>query len=68
MKIEKRLAQMLVELFVEAYKLDTDGCTYVKLDKTLYGCVESAKLWHDEVSSTLLALESSQSACTQMIF
>jgi Reverse transcriptase (RNA-dependent DNA polymerase) len=56
MKIDKRLAQMLVEIFPDDYSLDKDGCVYVKLDKALYGCVESAKLWYDEVSSTLLAL------------
>jgi hypothetical protein len=56
MKIDKRLAQMLVELFPDSYSLDKDGCIYVKLDKALYGCVESAKLWYDEVSSALLAM------------
>jgi hypothetical protein len=56
MRIDKRLSQMLVELFPDVYQLDTDGCIYVKLEKALYGCVESAKLWYDEISSTLLAL------------
>jgi hypothetical protein len=56
MRIDKRLAQMLAELFPDDYKLDKDGCIYVKLQKALYGCVESAKLWYDEVSSTLKGL------------
>lgn len=56
MRIDKRLAQMLVELYPDDYSLDSDGCIYVKLEKALYGCVESAKLWYDEVSSTLLGL------------
>jgi Reverse transcriptase (RNA-dependent DNA polymerase) len=56
MKIDKRLSQMLARLFPDDYSLDKDWCVYVKLDTTLYGCAESAKLWYDEVSSTLLAL------------
>jgi Reverse transcriptase (RNA-dependent DNA polymerase) len=56
MKIDKRLSQMLVELFPTEYQLDTDGCIYVKLNKALFGCVESAKLWYDEVSSALIKL------------
>jgi Reverse transcriptase (RNA-dependent DNA polymerase) len=47
--IDKRL----VELFPDAYSLTKDGCVYEKRDN---GCVESAELWYDEVSSTLLAL------------
>jgi hypothetical protein len=56
MRIEKRLAQMLVELFPDVYTLDKDGCIYVQLEKALYGCVESAKLWYDEVSAALLSI------------
>jgi hypothetical protein len=56
MRIEKRLAQMLAELFPDVYTLDKDGCIYVQLEKALYGCVESAKLWYDEVSAALLSI------------
>jgi Reverse transcriptase (RNA-dependent DNA polymerase) len=53
MKIDGRLAQMLVKLFPEKYELDKDGRIYVKLKKALYGCIESAKLWFDEISKAL---------------
>ena len=56
MRLDKRLAKMMAELFPDEYKLDKDGCIYVKLEKALYGCVESAKLWYDEVCATLLGL------------
>lgn len=36
--------------------LDSKGCITVKLNKALYGCVESAKLWYNKLKSTLLAL------------
>ena len=32
------------------------GTVVVKLKKALYGCVESAKLWYDEISSDLMQL------------
>jgi hypothetical protein len=53
MKIDTRLAQMLVKLFPDKYRLDKDGRIYVKLRKALYGCIESAKLWFDEISKSL---------------
>ena len=34
--------------------LDEDGCLTVLLLKAMYGCVESAKLWNEDISKTLL--------------
>ena len=31
-----------------------DGCIYVELDKALYGCVESARLWFEDITGKLL--------------
>jgi Reverse transcriptase (RNA-dependent DNA polymerase) len=56
MRIESELAAMLVTMYPEDYQLDQDGCIYVVLVKALYGCVESAKLWYDEITPTLRAL------------
>jgi hypothetical protein len=53
MRIDKRLSQMLVDLFPETYQLDRDGCIYVKLGMALYVCVESTNLQYDEVYLTL---------------
>jgi hypothetical protein len=33
-----------------------DGCVVVKLLKALYGCVESSKLWYDDVRKELIKL------------
>jgi Reverse transcriptase (RNA-dependent DNA polymerase) len=56
MRIEAELAAMLVEMYPESYELDEDGCLYVVLQKAQYGCVESAKLWYDEINRTLHSL------------
>jgi hypothetical protein len=54
MRVESRLAKLLVKINPDRYQLDADGCIYVVLEKALYGCVESARLWYEEISSTLL--------------
>lgn len=36
--------------------IDNKGCIVVRLDKALYGCVESAVLWYENLSSTLAEL------------
>jgi hypothetical protein len=56
MRIEPKLAALLVKMFPGEYELDKDGCIYVRLEKALYGCLESAKLWNDEIVKTLTAL------------
>jgi Reverse transcriptase (RNA-dependent DNA polymerase) len=35
--------------------MHADGKVYVKLNKALYGCVESVKLWYDEISKKALS-------------
>ena len=47
---EPALAVMFCEL-VSAYKrfLMKDGRMVVKLDKALYGCIESAKRWYQHL-------------------
>jgi len=57
MYFEPALASMLCEL-VPAYSrfLMKDGRIVVKLDKALYGCIESAKLWYQHLKGTLEGL------------
>jgi hypothetical protein len=56
MRLDKLMTSILVEIdpsfsvFVEA-----DGCSYVELDKALYGTVEAAKLWYDLLCRKLIA-------------
>jgi hypothetical protein len=40
----------------------------VRLDKALYGCMESAKLWYDELCGTLLDLGYACNAVDQCVF
>ena len=54
MLLEPKLAELLCEMDPSYRKyLRMDGYLCVKLDKALYGCVESAKLWYDLISSQL---------------
>ena len=34
--------------------INKNGCIIVKLNKALYGCIESARLWYDKLSTELL--------------
>jgi hypothetical protein len=54
MHIAKTLLDMLVKLDKSYLKyVCPDGGCIVRLDKALYGCVESASLWFDDVTTTL---------------
>lgn len=57
MNLDKTLAEILVKLKPE-YRtfLRPDGTMIVKLTKTLYGCIESARLWYENISKTLIEL------------
>ena len=54
MKLDPTLTMILSKIRpdYESYA-DADGTMMVKLDKALYGCVESAKLWYDHLTDTL---------------
>ena len=55
MKINSFVASMLAKtnpLMPEF--IAKDGSLLVELDRALYGCVESARLWYDELSTTLI--------------
>jgi hypothetical protein len=48
MKLDDKLAMILVKIRPDYEKfLNEDGTIIVQLDKALYGCVESARLWYD---------------------
>ena len=48
--------------------VNKDGSIVVKLDKALYGCIESAALWHAHLKSTIISLGYSQSKIDPCIF
>jgi hypothetical protein len=56
MRLDKLMATLLVQIEPDYERfLLTDGSMIVKLTKALYGCIESAKLWYDNLSATLIA-------------
>lgn len=55
MRLDKTMSDILIKIRPDyAQYLTRNGTMIVRLDKALYGCVESAKLWYDDLSSTLL--------------
>jgi hypothetical protein len=54
MKLDKTVAAALAFLN-QAYDqfVGDDGCIYVRLSRALYGCLESAKLWYQNLRLTL---------------
>ena len=57
MLLEPKMAEVLCEMEPSYRKfLRVDGYLCVGLDKALYGCIESAKLWYDTISSQLRSL------------
>ena len=57
MMLDKRMSEMLL-MIDDTYKkfLTSKGELCVRLDKALYGCVESALLWHKHLTATLLEM------------
>jgi hypothetical protein len=69
MTLQKQLVDILIPLdpfYAEFIK--PNGEIVVKLDKALYGCVESARLWFNEVSSHLQSLNYKQSEVDSCVF
>jgi len=55
-QLDKVMTQFLVELEPKyADFVRDDGTCVVELDKALYGTIEAAKLWYDNISATLVA-------------
>ena len=69
MRLDKDLADTLcaVDKGYEAY-VRPDGSLYVKLTRPLYGLIEAAKLWYDEISSTLMKLGFEKNAYDQCTY
>ena len=54
MRLNKQLTAALIKIDATYNKyMNNNGTCIVKLKKALYGCVESAKLWYDKLSSDL---------------
>jgi Reverse transcriptase (RNA-dependent DNA polymerase) len=57
MRLDKAMSDLLVRL-QPSYKRyqDVKGCIVVRLDRALYGCVESAALWYENLRNTMTTL------------
>ena len=54
MRIEGRIAEVITKVDPTFAKfINPDGSMIVRLVKALYGCIQSAKLWHTEITDTL---------------
>jgi hypothetical protein len=54
-RLDKSMAQMLSKVQPHYLEyVDSDGTLYVELDKAMYGCIESAKLWFEKLKDTLV--------------
>ena len=64
MRLDKEMADALCKIDPSAYQTfkRPDGSMYVQLKKPLYGLIEAAKLWFDEISRTLQSLGFKQNA------
>lgn len=53
MRLDRNMSRMMTKL-APGYERFTDakGCVVVKLDKALYGCVESAALWYENLRAS----------------
>jgi hypothetical protein len=57
MRLDKNMTGMMVKLSPQYAKyMDARGCVVVRLDKALYGCVESAALWYENLRESLKKL------------
>jgi Reverse transcriptase (RNA-dependent DNA polymerase) len=57
MSIDSRTAAIVVEQDPTFKRyLTKEGGLIVRLDKALYGCIQSARLWNDEITRTLVGL------------
>ena len=57
MRLDKTMTDILLKIRPDYLPFRTDkGTMIVRLDKALYGCIESAKLWYNDLSSTLATM------------
>ena len=69
MRLEPTIADVLCNISDE-YRafVEPDGGLVVKLDRALYGCVESGKLWYDTVAALLLSDGFTQNPADKCVF
>jgi hypothetical protein len=69
MELDQLISSILIEIDPSFAKfLRSNGTIVVSLNKALYGCVESAKLWYNLISSVLIASGFSSNPLDSCIF
>jgi len=70
MRIDKFFASILLMIDEATYIpfLQSDGSMIVKLNKAMYGCVESAKLWNDCITKVLIKAGFKQNRLDPCVF
>lgn len=69
MKLDRLMTSILLKIAPEYLPFVTaDGTIVVQLDKALYGCVESAKLWHDLLCKQLAEYGFKQNSYDHCVF
>ena len=69
MRINSHITSMLITTDPSMSEfVGKDGSLLVELDRALYGCVESARLWYDELSNTLINEGFTPNDCDPCIF
>lgn len=57
MRLDRNMTDIMIKLAPEYRNyVDTKGCVVVRLDKALYGCMESAALWYENLRDSLSEL------------
>jgi Reverse transcriptase (RNA-dependent DNA polymerase) len=57
MRLDRTMSELMTRLKPSYSKyMDSKGCVTVLLDRALYGCVESAALWYDNLRDTMSSL------------
>ena len=70
MSLDKELSKIVVELYpdYEQYVDPNNGKITVQLKKALYGCIESARLWYENIKETLESINFTSNQLDRCIF
>ena len=69
MRLDKNMTGMMTKLAPHYSRyMDDRGCVVVRLDKALYGCVESVALWYENLRASLHGLGYTPNAIDMCVF
>ncbi len=69
MWLDKHLSEKVIAVMPEAAAVATrNGTLVVKLNKALYGCIQSAKLWNDRISDFLVSIGYTRNEADRCVF